>query len=48
MEYSLTTPLYFIGPKQIFSSYDSNKVLDVLDASYQKGAKWIIYQNNKT
>ena len=42
------TPFYFIGPKQISSSHDSNKVLDVVDASYKRGAKVQIYQNNKT
>ena len=31
---SAPTPLYFIGPKQIISSLDSNKVLDIEGAYY--------------
>ena len=31
---STPTPLYFIGPKQIISSLDSNKVLDTEGAYY--------------
>ena len=40
-------PLKFIGPKQIVSALDSNKVLDIEEASYNEGAKLIIYKNFK-
>ena len=45
---SAPTTLYLIGPKQIISSLDSNKVLDIECAYYTKGAKLHLYQNNKT
>ena len=41
-------PLNFIGPKQIISSIDSNKVLDIEGAYYNIGAKLHIWQNGKT
>ena len=44
---SAPTPLYFIGPKQIISSLDSNKVLDIEYAYYTKGAKLLLFDNNK-
>ena len=44
---SAPTPLEFIGPKQIISSLDSNKVLDIYEARYTKGTKLILYQNYK-
>ena len=44
---SAPTPLDFIGPKQIISSLDSNKVLDIEGAEYVKGTKLILYQNYK-
>ena len=42
------TSLKFIGPKQIVSALDSNKVLDIEGASYKEGAKLHIWQNFKT
>ena len=45
---SAPTPLEFIGPKQIISSLDSNKVLDIEGAHQAIGAKLLLYQNNKT
>ena len=44
---SAPTPLEFIGPKQIISSLDSNKVLDIEGEHHAKGAKLILYQNYK-
>ena len=44
---SAPTPLEFIGPKQIISSLDSNKVLDIEREHHAKGAKLILYQNYK-
>ena len=44
---SAPTPLDFIGPKQIITSLDSNKVLDIEGAEYTKGTKLILYQNYK-
>ena len=44
---SAPTPLDFIGPKQIITSLDSNKVLDIEEAEYTKGTKLILYQNYK-
>ena len=44
---SAPTPLDFIGPKQIITSLDSNKVLDIEGAEYAKGTKLILYQNYK-
>ena len=44
---SAPTPLNFIGPKQIATSLDENKVLDVYGAEYTKGVKLILYQNHK-
>ena len=44
---SAPAPLDFIGPKQIISSLDSNKVLDIEGAEYVKGTKLILYQNYK-
>ena len=44
---SAPTPLEFIGPKQIVTSLDSNKVLDIYGAEYTKGTKLILYQNYK-
>ena len=44
---SAPTPLDFIGPKQIISSLDSNKVLDIERKKYVKGTKLILYQNYK-
>ena len=41
-------PLKFIGPKQIVSSIDSNKVLDIEAGSYNERAKLQIWDNNKT
>lgn len=41
-------PLKFIGPKQIITALDSNKVLDIEGASYAEGAKLQLWQNNKT
>ena len=41
------TPLYFIGPKQIISSLDSNKVLDIKGASCYKGAILQLFSNHK-
>ena len=46
MDYA-PTPLEFIGPKQIVTSLDSNKVLDIEGAEYTKGTKLILYQNYK-
>ena len=45
---SAPTPLDFIGPKQIITSLDSNKVLDIEGGEYTKGTKLILYQNYKT
>ena len=44
---SAPTPLDFIGPKQIITSLDSNKVLDIEGAEYTKGTQLILYQNYK-
>ena len=44
---SAPTPLDFIGPKQIITSLDSNKVLDIEEAEYTEGTKLILYQNYK-
>ena len=44
---SAPTPLDFIGPKQIITSLDSNKVLDIEGERYTKGTKLILYQNYK-
>ena len=44
---SAPTPLDFIGPKQIITSLDSNKVLDIDGAEYTKGTKLSLYQNYK-
>ena len=41
------SPLKFIGPKQIVSALDSNKVLDIAGASYNEGAKLQICNNVK-
>ena len=41
-------PFTLSGPKQIISSLDSNKVLDIEGAYYTPGAKLQLYQNNKT
>ena len=45
---AVPTSLKFIGPKQIVSALDSNKVLDIERASYKEGAKLHIWQNFKT
>ena len=45
---AVPTSLKFIGPKQIVSALDSNKVLDIEGASYKEGAKLHIWQNFKT
>ena len=44
---SAPTPLEFIGPKQIITSLDSNKVLDIEEAEYTEGTKLILYKNYK-
>ena len=44
---SAPTPLDFIGPKQIITSLDSNKVLDIEEAEYTEGTKLILYKNYK-
>ena len=43
-----STPFNLIGPKQIVSSLDSNKVIDIEHAYYNEGAKLHIWDNNKT
>ena len=42
------TPFNLAGPKQIISSLDSNKVIDIEHAGYKEGAKLHIWDNNKT
>lgn len=38
-------PLSLIGPKQIISSLDENKVLDIENAVYEEDGKLILYDN---
>ena len=42
------TPFNFVGPKQIISALDSNKVIDIEGAKYTEGTKLQIWKNNKT
>ncbi len=42
------TPFNLVGPKQIVSALDSNKVIDIEDVKYIERTKLQIWENNKT